>query len=154
MTTRSYPIERCPSEGKGQVLWTVRVVTGDASQSRDVLVVKSGFEHRARSWEGLNGRWTNLLVRSLEGIRPGDSLSQNGVCYRPSQNLESARDFDLPGSIRRARSWQPRGGGDDPHAGFDFEAWSGISSRASKPHDRCYSTDWRGRPPSGLDGGH
>ena len=88
------------------------------------------------SWEGLNGRWTNLLVRSPEGIRPGDSLSQNGVCYRLGQNLESARDFDQPGSIRRARRWQPRGGGDDLHAGFDFEPtpWgrpSGFRGRQS-----------------------
>ena len=117
MTARSYPIGRCPSEGKGHVLWTARVVTGGRCKPvswrpGSKLWVKAS----SASWEGLNGRWTNLLVRSPEGIRPGDSLSQNGVCYRLRQNLGSARDFDLPGSIKKARRWQPRGGGDDlPH---------------------------------------
>ena len=49
----------------------------------------------------------------------------DGGCYRLRQNLGSAGDFDLPGSIKRARRWQPRGGGDDLHAGFDFETTLG-----------------------------
>jgi hypothetical protein len=30
-----------------------------------------------------------------------------------------------PAGLRRARRWQPRGGGDDLHAGFDFETTLG-----------------------------
>jgi hypothetical protein len=63
-------------------------------------------------WEGLNGRWTSLLVRHRMGVGLATACHRWCLLSTASElGLLSARDFDLPGSEGREGGSRERGWG-------------------------------------------
>ena len=77
-------------------------------------------------WEGLNGRGTNLLVRSPDGSRLATTCHRWCLLSTASELGVSPRF--RPAGFKRARRWQPRGGGDVLHAGFSRRETVGRQS--------------------------
>ena len=89
--------------------------------------------------------WSRPAI-STSRVKNGEKVAAKRRWRRPSELGVSPRF--------RPAGFNRKGGGDDLHAGFDFETtklgatlWIFfLGPWASQPQDRCYSTDWPGRP--------
>ena len=92
MTARSYPIERCPSEGKGHVLWTASGIA--------FLQQMDGFTGICRDWAEV---WIGLDGRAMGGRAMGSSWTD----HEPSRVItsRSSAHKSLTGEFWQSSGW-------------------------------------------------